>query len=208
METPLFGGQGSVSETLQLSKLKGYTTGGTIHIILNNQLGFTTEPEEGRSSLFASDLAKSITAPVLLVNADDLHSCLRAMDMALHFRYEFGLDVFIDLIGYRKYGHNEGDEPSFTQPVMYKKIKNHLSLTDQYKKQLIKENVLRTEEAENIIQQSDSDWEQQLIKLRNTKEAFSEKDYIGREDKISKKPLKSTQAGEKQLEQVFTADFR
>ena len=116
-----FCGQGVVSETLQLSKLKGYTTGGTIHIILNNQLGFTTEPEEGRSSLFASDLAKSISAPVLLVNSDDLFSCLRAMDIACRFRYEFGSDIFIDLIGYRKYGHNEGDEPSFTQPLLYKK---------------------------------------------------------------------------------------
>ena len=118
-----FCGQGSVSETLQISKLKGYHTGGTLHIILNNQVGFTTEPEEGRSSLFASDLAQSIEAPVLLVNADDLNSCLKAMDMALRFRYEFGTDVFIDLIGYRKHGHNEGDEPSFTQPIMSKKIK-------------------------------------------------------------------------------------
>ena len=134
-----FCGQGAVSETLQLSKLKGYTTGGTIHIILNNQLGFTTDPDEARSSLFASDLAKSIKAPVLLVNADDLYSCLKAMDMAVRFRYEFGLDVFIDLIGYRRYGHNEGDEPSFTQPVLYKKIKNHPDILVQYKDQLLKE---------------------------------------------------------------------
>ena len=133
-----FCGQGSVSETLQLSKLKGYNTGGTIHIILNNQLGFTTDPEEGRSSLFASDLAKSIKAPVILVNADNLYSCLRAIDIALRFRYEFGSDVFIDLIGYRKYGHNEGDEPSFTQPRMYKKIKNHPKLLTQYRDQLLK----------------------------------------------------------------------
>lgn len=198
-----FCGQGSVSETMQLSKLKGYSTGGTIHIILNNQLGFTTDPEEGRSSLFASDLAKSIEAPVLLVNADDLHSCLKAMDMAFRFRYEFGMDIFIDLIGYRKHGHNEGDEPSFTQPLMYKKIKNHPSLMEQYKEQLLKENVLPLEEAENIIKQSDSEWEKQLMELRNKKEKLSEKDYIGQEDKILKKNLKSTKVEEQSLEEVL-----
>ena len=126
-----------MSETLQLSKLKGYTTGGTIHIILNNQLGFTTLADEGRSSLFASGLAKSISAPVLLINADDLPACLKAMDMAMRFRHKFGTDVFIDLIGYRKHGHNEGDEPSFTQPLMYKKIKKQPGLLTQYKEQLI-----------------------------------------------------------------------
>ena len=146
-----FCGQGSVSETLQLSNLKGYTTGGTIHIILNNQIGFTTLPQEGRSSFFASDLAKSITAPVLLVNADDLNSCLKAIDIAFRFRYEFGSDVFIDLIGYRKYGHNEGDEPSFTQSLMYKKIKNHPSLLTQFKESLIQEELLSLKEAENFI---------------------------------------------------------
>ena len=198
-----FCGQGSVSETLQLSKLKGYSIGGTIHIILNNQLGFTTDPEEGRSSLFASDLAKSIAAPVLLVNADDLYACLKAMDIALRFRYEFGLDVFIDLIGYRKYGHNEGDEPSFTQPTMYKKIKNHSDLLTQYKDQLIKENIFSTEEAENIIKQSDAFWEKQLNELRHSKETFTEKDYIGKEDKISKKALNSTNTSAKTLEEIL-----
>ena len=146
-----FCGQGVVSETLQLSELKGYTTGGAIHIILNNQLGFTTPADEGRSSLFASDLAKSISAPVLLVNADDLPAGLKAMDMALRFRHAFGKDVFIDLIGYRKYGHNEGDEPAFTQPLMYKKIKDHPSLLTQYKNQLIKKNIIPSKTAEDIV---------------------------------------------------------
>ena len=198
-----FCGQGSVSETLQLSKLKGYTTGGTIHIILNNQLGFTTEPEEGRSSLFASDLAQSIKAPVLLVNTDSLYSCLKALDMALRFRYEFGTDVFIDLIGYRKYGHNEGDEPSFTQPAMYKKIKKHPGLLTQYKDQLLKEALLNQEEAEAIIQQSNDQWERELTELKNIQKSFSKKDYTGKEDKISKSPLKSTQAREDHLEEIL-----
>ena len=198
-----FCGQGSVSETLQLSKLKGYTNGGAIHIILNNQLGFTTEPGEGRSSLFASDLAKSIKAPVLLVNADDLYSCLKAIDIAFRFRYEFGLDVFIDLIGYRKHGHNEGDEPSFTQPIMYKKIKNHPCLLTQYRDQLIKEHILSPETAEDMIRQSDAHWEQQLSDLRNIKKTLSKRDYTGTEDKISKKPLRSTQVKEEPLEEIL-----
>ena len=198
-----FCGQGVVSETLQMSKLKGYTTGGTIHIIANNQLGFTTDPEESRSSLFASDLAKSIKAPVLLVNADDLHSCLKAMDMALRFRYEFGSDVFIDLIGYRKYGHNEGDEPSFTQPNMYKKIKNHPNLLTQYKEQLLKETLLTEKETETLIEQSDSYWEKQLNELKNTKKNFTKKDYVGNEDKISKEALKSTGTSDQILKEVL-----
>lgn len=198
-----FCGQGSVSETLQLSKLKGYTIGGTIHIILNNQLGFTTSPEEGRSSLFASDLAKSITAPVLLVNADDLNACLKAMDMAFRFRYEFGLDVLIDLIGYRKYGHNEGDEPSFTQPLMYKKIKSHPSLSSQYKNQIVQESVLKAEEVEDLIQKTNTHWEDELNKFRSAKKSFSEKDYVGRESKILKQPLKETKVSDELLEDVL-----
>ena len=198
-----FCGQGSVSETLQLSKLKGYTVGGAIHIILNNQLGFTTEPEEGRSSFFASDLAKSITAPVLLVNADDLPACLKAMDIALRFRFEFGSDVFIDLIGYRRHGHNEGDEPSFTQPGLYKKIKNHPSLLTQYKEQVIKENVFSPKETEEIIKKSNNYWEEQLNQMRNSKSAFSKEDYIGYRDKISKKPLVKTQAQGQLLDEVL-----
>ncbi len=198
-----FCGQGSVSETLQLSQLKGYTTGGSIHIILNNQLGFTTDPDEGRSSLFASDLAKSTESPVLLVNADDIQACLKAMDMAFRFRYEFGLDVFIDLIGYRKYGHNEGDEPSFTQPLLYKKIKKHPHLLTQYKEQLLKENVLNQTEVENIIKQSHSHWENQLTELKDSKKAFSKQDYIGIENKISQKALSNTQVTKEKLEEIL-----
>ena len=118
-------GQGVVAETFQLSKLKGYTVGGTIHIILNNQIGFTTKPSDSRSTRYASDIALSIKAPVILVNADDPEECVRATDMALRYRQEFKEDVVIDLIGYRRFGHNEGDEPAFTQPLMYDKIKKH-----------------------------------------------------------------------------------
>ena len=187
-----FCGQGVVSETLQLSKLKGYTTGGNIHIILNNQLGFTTSPEEGRSSLFASDLAQSIKAPVLLINADDLPACLKAMDIAFRFRHEFGQDVFIDLIGYRRHGHNEGDEPQFTQPVMYKKIKEQTSLLTQYKEFLTQENVLDLKSSDHIIQTANSHLEEELDKLKNNQSLISEKDYLGYIETFPKKRLKET----------------
>ena len=195
-----FCGQGVLSETLQLSQLKGYTTGGSIHIILNNQLGFTTLPEEGRSSLFAGDLAQSIKAPVLLVNADDLPACLKAMDMAVRFRYEFGRDVFIDLIGYRRYGHNEGDEPQFTQPVMYKKIKKRPSLLAQYKQSLIQENVLTSKALEDTIQAVHSGLENKLEELKNKKISISEKDFLGYLKTAPKRRLKSSKTNAETLQ--------
>ena len=134
-----FCGQGVVSETLQLSRLKGYTTGGSIHIIVNNQIGFTTTPLEGRSSPYASDLAQSIQAPILLVNGDHVESCMRAIHLAVAFRKEFQQDIVIDLISYRRYGHNEGDEPAFTQPLMYDKIKKHPTVMTLYQKKLAEE---------------------------------------------------------------------
>ena len=112
-------GQGVIYETLQFSHLKGYKTGGTIHFIINNEVGFTTAPKEARSTLYCSDIAKSFNAPVLHVNAEDVEGAIRATFMALFIRQKFQQDVFIDLNCYRKYGHNEGDEPAFTQPLLY-----------------------------------------------------------------------------------------
>ena len=202
-----FCGQGSVSETLQLSKLEGYTVGGSIHIILNNQLGFTTDTKDGRSTLFSSDLAKSIQAPVLLVNADDTESCLRAMDMALRFRYEFGSDVFIDLIGYRRHGHNEGDEPSFTQPLMYQKIKKHPSVLHIYKDQLIKENLITEEEVQKEIKSVEKNLESSLDKLNNPENLLTKINFTGQKevDKSEQKQfvLKGTQTKKETLEDVL-----
>ena len=143
-------GQGVTSENFQLSQLKGYTVGGSIHIIMNNQVGFTTSPSDARSTNYASDIAKTIKAPVLLVNADDTEACVKAMDMALRFRQEFKQDVVIDLVGYRRFGHNEGDEPAFTQPKMYAKIKKHPTVFTKYKEQLDKENIFSKEESNSF----------------------------------------------------------
>lgn len=148
-----FAGQGVVSETLQMSQLPGYTVGGTVHIIVNNQVGFTTAPKDARSTRYSSDVAKSIKAPILLVNGDDVEACVRAMDMAIRFRQEFGEDVVIDQICYRRYGHNEGDEPAFTQPVMYEHIRNHTTLMNVYLEQLEKSNVLSKAEGESFYKE-------------------------------------------------------
>ena len=132
-------GQGIVYEVTQMSKLNGYKTGGTIHIVVNNQIGFTTNYLDARSSTYCTDVAKVTLSPVLHVNADDTEAVCHAMEMALEFRMKFKTDVFIDLLGYRKYGHNEGDEPRFTQPKLYKAISKHQNPKDIYAAQLIAE---------------------------------------------------------------------
>lgn len=126
--------QGVSSETLQLSFPKGYTVGGSLHIILNNQIGFTTNPIDSRSTRYSSDLAHSIKAPIILVNADDPESCVRAMNMAVSFRQKFGEDIIIEVTGYRRFGHNEADEPKFTQPELYKAISKHPTVKNIYAK--------------------------------------------------------------------------
>lgn len=147
-----FIGQGIVSETLNFSRVPGYITSGTLHIIANNQLGFTAIEDESRSSLHASDLAEGFEIPVIHVNADDPVACLEAVRTAFAYRQKFQKDFVINLIGYRRYGHNEGDEPRFTQPVMYKKIDSHPTVRQLWANQLEKENLLNQKDAEEILQ--------------------------------------------------------
>ena len=142
-----FPGQGIVAETLNLSRLPGYWTGGTIHIIANNQLGYTTTPEDGRSTHYASSLAKGFKMPIVHVNADDPEACIEVIRLAVAYRQRFQKDFVIDLIGYRRYGHNEGDEPGFTQPLMYEKIRRHPTVRDLWAQTLAERGVVTAEDA-------------------------------------------------------------
>jgi len=145
-----FAGQGLVAETLNLSQLKGYRTGGTVHLIINNQIGFTTLPPESRSTLYSTDVAKMIEVPIFHVNGDDPEAVAMVMALALEFRHEFKKDVVVDMICYRRHGHNEGDEPAFTQPQLYAKIKDRPPVRKLYEKQLHAGGELAGEEGEQL----------------------------------------------------------
>jgi 2-oxoglutarate decarboxylase len=147
-----FAGQGVVAETLEMSQLAGYKTGGTIHLVVNNQLGFTTAPESARSSVYPTDVAKTIQAPIFHVNGDDPEACLRAARLAFGFRQAFHKDVVIDMVCYRRHGHNEGDDPSYTQPRMYSLIEEHRSVRKLYTEALVRRGDISIEEAERSLE--------------------------------------------------------
>jgi multifunctional 2-oxoglutarate metabolism enzyme len=148
-----FPAQGVVAETLNLQALDGYQVGGTVHLIMNNQVGFTTDPDDARSTRWASDLAKGFDVPIIHVNADDVPACMSAVRLAFAFREEFGHDVLIDLIGYRRFGHNESDEPAYTQPEMYAKIKTKKRVYELWADQLVSDGVVSREEVERTGQE-------------------------------------------------------
>jgi 2-oxoglutarate dehydrogenase E1 component len=147
-----FPGQGVVSETLSMSGLRGYSVGGALHVIANNQVGFTTDPSEARSTRYASDLAKGFEVPVVHVNADDAEACLAVARLAFAYRQKFHKDFVIDLVGYRRWGHNEGDEPLFTQPRMYEVIRTHPTARERLAARLVEEGVLTQAEADAALQ--------------------------------------------------------
>jgi 2-oxoglutarate dehydrogenase E1 component len=145
-----FAGQGIVAETLHLAGLEGYNTGGTIHVVVNNQIGFTTLPEDARSSTYCTDVAKMVHAPTFHVNADDPEAAVYVAGLALEYRQRFKKDVVVDLVCYRRFGHNEGDEPSYTQPLMYSKIKSHPSVASLYGEQIVRQGVVTREELDAL----------------------------------------------------------
>jgi 2-oxoglutarate decarboxylase len=166
-----FPGQGTVAETLNLQALDGYSTGGTIHIITDNQVGFTTDAEEGRSTPYAGDLAKGFNCPIVHVNADDVEACVAAIRLAMAYRERWGRDVVIDLIGYRRYGHNETDEPAYTQPKMAALIKDHPPVSQLYAQKLIGEGVITADEVEEDATQRQAELSETLKSLRSKMEA-------------------------------------
>lgn len=186
-------GQGIVYEIIQMAKLRGYKTGGTIHLILNNQVGFTTNFTDGRSSIYSTDVAKVTNAPVLHVNADDTEAAVRAMLFALDYRMEFGTDIFIDLVGYRKYGHNEGDEPKFTQPLLYKLISKHPNSRNIYSGRLLEDKVIDNDYVSALEQKYKDALESSLEESRKHEFAeiktFMEEEWKGYEKASEEKML-------------------
>ena len=149
-----FPGQGVVAETLNLQALRGYSTGGTIHVIQDNQVGFTTDPEDARSTPYAADMAKGFNVPIVHVNADDVEACSSAIRLAMAYRERWGRDIVIDVIGYRRYGHNETDEPAYTQPAIAAKIKAHPPVSEIYAEKLIEEGTIAREDVERRPQRA------------------------------------------------------
>lgn len=170
-----FAGQGIVMETLQLASLRGYRTGGTIHIVINNQIGFTTNPEAGRSSIYSTDAAKITQLPIFHINGDSPEAAFRVVRIALEYRQEFNKDVALDLVGFRKLGHNEGDEPSYTQPLMYQKVKEHPGVRHVYAQELIRSEVITEDELKKMTDTVVAKYEDIL---KSAKEIASERKNI------------------------------
>lgn len=176
-----FAGQGVVAETLNFSMLKGYRTGGTIHIVVNNGIGFTTSPADARSSVYATDVAKMVQAPIFHVNGDDPEACVQVMKLALAFRLTFQKDVVVDLICYRRHGHNEADDPSYTQPIMYARIKEKRSVRKLYTELLVNRGDITIEEAESALVDFHRKMEQAFEETKGANPPAPSEDHIFRE---------------------------
>ncbi|MDQ3795191.1 MAG: 2-oxoglutarate dehydrogenase E1 component, partial [Actinomycetota bacterium] len=198
-----FPGEGVVAETLNLSRLPGYKTGGTIHIITNNQLGFTTEKHDARSTTYAGDLAKGYEIPVVHVNADDPEACLAAVRLAYAYREEFHKDFMIDLIGYRRYGHNEGDEPTYTQPKMYEKIRSHPSVREIWAEELERRGIIEEGEAEKMVEEMISRMEE--IRKGDPSEGIDEDDVVADEPHTPLVEIPETAVPAERLEELNQA---
>ncbi|HET7812863.1 MAG TPA: 2-oxoglutarate dehydrogenase E1 component, partial [Candidatus Baltobacteraceae bacterium] len=185
-----FPGQGIVAEVFNLQSLPGYQTGGTIHIIANNQVGFTTDPRDSRSTRYASDLAKGFDVPIVHVNADDVEACIWAVRLAVEFRKQFGRDAVIDVIGYRRFGHNEQDEPAYTQPEMYDVIKAHPTARELFANKLIAQGVLPKEQADELVAQATA----QLQEAHRSVKGDTKHDLAGMLAKLTATPVEAAGA--------------
>jgi 2-oxoglutarate dehydrogenase E1 component len=192
-------GQGIVYEVVQMAQLDAYKTAGTIHLVVNNQVGFTTNYLDARSSTYCTDVAKVTLSPVLHVNADDVEAVVHAMNFALDFRMEFGRDVFIDLLGYRKYGHNEGDEPRFTQPQLYKAISKHKNPRDIYADVLIKQGLIDDTKVKELERQYKERLEEELVTSRQMENTtitpFMQDEWEGFEQATEEEMMKNVPTG-------------
>ena len=198
-----FIGQGVVAEVLQLSQLDGYKTGGTIHIVTNNQIGFTTNPLEGRSSIYCTDVALSVLAPIFHANADDPEACVRASQLAYEYRQRFKRDVVVDIIGYRRQGHNEADDPSYTQPVMYKKIKATPTVATQYTETLVREKFLLADQIEAIRTQARTKLNETYEEAKKNREQFDIEEFAVMPPEEISQPIPSTAASHDTLAKVI-----
>ena len=189
-----FAGQGVVPEVLNLAQLRGYRTGGTVHVIINNQVGFTTGPSSSRSTTYATDVAKGYQVPIFHVNGDDPEACVRVAELAFAFREQFDRDVIIDMICYRRRGHNEGDDPSMTQPLMYNLIEAKRSVRKLYTENLVARGDITLEEAEHVLQ----DYQAQLERV------FTETKEGGFTPAADREPVAGLERPESQLEDAGT----
>ncbi len=205
-----FAGQGIVAETLNLSQLSGYRTGGTIHIIINNQIGFTTTPEDARSSQYATDVAKMIQSPIFHVNGDDPEAALWVTKLAFEFRQIFKKDVVIDLFGYRRHGHNEGDEPGFTQPLLYDKIKNHPSVREIYSNALVAHHNLSTDEIKMMNDEVNSSLSAAFDKIKRKAIEFGPEAplAVSKEKMDAVTPDRNTEISEETLTKIINSITR
>ncbi len=199
-----FPGQGVVAETLNLSKLRGYTTGGTVHLVINNQIGFTTPPGDARSSTYATDLAQAIEAPIFHVNGDDPEACVRIARLAYEYRQRFNKDVVIDMLCYRVHGHNEGDEPTFTQPLLYEKIEEKRSPRKLYTEMLLRRGDIEPDEAEQMLDDYRSRLQEAFDRTKDLEEKDAEEAL---EKRVQRKgptrlPAVDTTAEREHLERV------
>ncbi|MGE0728002.1 MAG: multifunctional oxoglutarate decarboxylase/oxoglutarate dehydrogenase thiamine pyrophosphate-binding subunit/dihydrolipoyllysine-residue succinyltransferase subunit, partial [Acidimicrobiia bacterium] len=197
-----FAGQGVVAETLNLSNIKGYRVGGTVHLVINNQLGFTTNPEAARSSYYCTDVAKMVQSPIFHVNGDDPEACVRVAHLAFAYRQQFNKDVVIDMVCYRRHGHNEGDDPSYTQPTMYRRINELRSVRKLYTESLVKRGDLTLDEAEAAL----DDFQRRLqAALDETRQSAPPTHRAPAPDLVGVLPRVGTGVPQRTLEQVYQA---